>query len=62
MSTGKERTVRACAASENTVRGPFRARYMTVLGEIHVKMQRDKKTMFESTDTENTPHGDLEKK
>ena len=37
-STGKERTVRACAVSENTARGPLRTRYMSVLGEICDKM------------------------
>jgi hypothetical protein len=51
-STGKERTVRVCAVSESSVRGPLRARYMTVLGEIRAKIQSDKTTMFESADTE----------
>ena len=37
---------------KNTTRGPLRGRYMAVLGEICVKMQNDKKTMFESVDTQ----------
>ena len=51
-STDKERTVRVCTVSENTTRGPLRARYMTVLGEIRDKIQSDKKTLLESVTTE----------
>ena len=51
-STDEERTVRVCVTSENKSRGPLRGRYMTVMGEIHSKMQSDKKTLLESMDTE----------
>ncbi len=33
--------------SENKERGPLRARYVTVLGEVRDKIQSDKKTMLE---------------
>ena len=49
-STGKERTVRVCTTSENTTRGPLRARYMSVLGGIHVKIQSDKENILEDSD------------
>ena len=51
-SSGKERTVRVCTVSENTVHGPLRARYMTVLGEIRSKMNSDQKTLLQSVAAE----------
>ena len=44
-STGKERIVRACAASEST------ARFFSVQEEIRAKMQRDKKALLEAAET-----------
>ncbi len=51
-STGKERIVRACAASQSTALGPRRARFLLVQAKIRVKMQRDKTALLEAADAE----------
>ena len=49
-TTGKERVVAVCAASQSTSRDPNRTRFLTVQSAIRVKMQCDKKTLLAETD------------